>query len=400
MSDTEASGTRVGGHGATAPRNSGRRRALLIVAVVALVCAVAGGGWWFLHRNLESTDDAFLEGSAVTLSPRLGGTVQAVHMADNEAVEAGEVLVEIDPAEFQAAHAEAAARLAEAEARRQVAEANLALTRASTAAELDEARSGVAGADATLAQARSEVREAAAEARRASVDAERFERLLTNHYASRQRYEQAEATTRTADAALGAATEGVRVAEARAAQARARVAAARTGSQRIAAREAELKSATTAVAAARAALAKAEIDLGHTRITAPQAGYVTEKSVEPGDVVQPGQTLAELVYGRPWVVANFKETQLTRMRAGQPVEIRIDAYPDLVLKGHVESIQRGTGARFALLPPENATGNFVKVVQRVPVKIVFDELPRAGQVLALGMSVVPTVNVGAAPAGR
>lgn len=375
----------------------GRRRAFRILGVIALVCAVAGGTWWYLNRNLESTDDAFLEGATVTISPRVGGTVAAVHMTDNGHVSAGDTLLEIDAAGLRAVRDEAAARLAEAEAKARVAVANLELTRASTDADLDEAQSGVSGAEAALAQARSQVQQAEAEAKRAQADAKRFKRLLASHSVSEQRYDQALATTQSADAALAAARDGVRVAQARAAEAQARLAAAQTAAQQIAAREAELQSARTAVTAARAVLDKAKIDLGYTRITAPQDGYVTKKAVEKGDVVQPDQMLARLVSGRPWVVANFKETQLTRMRAGQPVKVHVDAYPDLELKGHVDSIQRGTGARFALLPPENATGNFVKVVQRVPVKIVLDELPDADHVLALGMSVVPTVDVSAAP---
>jgi membrane fusion protein (multidrug efflux system) len=167
---------------------------------------------------------------------------------------------------------------------------------------------------------------------------------------------------------------------------------AETAAQQIAVRQAELQSASASVEAARAAVETAELNLSYTRIVAPQDGYITKRQVNAGDVVQKNQTLATLVFGRPWVTANFKETQLDGMRPGQPVAIAIDAYPDVTFKGHVDSIMRGTGAQFSLLPPENATGNYVKVVQRVPVKILIDEPVDVSQALGLGMSVVPTVD--------
>src|SRR3954454_21044285 len=182
--------------------------------------------------------------------------------------------------------------------------------------------------------------------------------------------------------------------QAQIAQAQAQRAAKDTVAQQVALKEAMARAAEGEVAAAKAALDQARLNLSYTKVTAPADGWITKKAVQPGDVAQKDQTLASLVFGAPYVTANFKETQLGAMRPGQPVELKVDAYPGLRLKGHVDSVQRGTGARFSLMPPENATGNYVKVVQRVPVKIVLDEPPPADRPLSLGMSVVPTVHVG------
>jgi membrane fusion protein (multidrug efflux system) len=185
----------------------------------------------------------------------------------------------------------------------------------------------------------------------------------------------------------------LRQAEKQVVQAQGRVSEAKSAPQQIEVRHADVSSLRAQVEQQRASVEQAELALSYTRIYAPESGYITRKSVEPGDFVQPGQPLLALVSDRLWVVANFKETQLRRMRPGQPVTLRLDAFPQLRLRGHVESFQSGTGAAFSLLPPENATGNYVKVVQRVPVKIVLDEAPPAGYRIGPGMSVEPEVKV-------
>jgi membrane fusion protein (multidrug efflux system) len=185
----------------------------------------------------------------------------------------------------------------------------------------------------------------------------------------------------------------LRQAEEQVVQAQGRVSEAKSAPQQIDVRHADVSSLRAQVEQQRAAVAQAELALSYTRIYAPESGYITRKSVEPGDFVQTGQPLAALVSDRLWVVANFKETQLTRMRAGQPVTLKLDAFPQLRLRGHVQSFQSGTGAAFSLLPAENATGNYVKVVQRVPVKIVLDEAPPAAYRIGPGMSVEPEVKV-------
>ena len=376
------------------PRRPWRR-----IALAAAVVALAGGGtiYWLSTRDLETTDDAFVDGDAATISPRVAGPVVALRVTDNQFVHEGDLLLEIDPRDYQVAVENAKANLASAVAHEATARANFALTQATTAATLEQAESGVAYSFAALAQARAQVGAAEAEQFRARADTARYSKLVRTDFASHQQYEQAEAKSRTADAQLLAAQQGVKVADGQLSQAKGKLDEAKTGPQQVAVREAELKAATAQVAAAQAALDQAELNLSYAKIYAPHDGVITKRNVNAGDVVQKDQNLAAVVFGMPWVTANFKETQLTRMRPGQAVDVEVDAYPGKVFKAHVDSIQRGTGARFSLLPPENATGNYVKVVQRVPVKIVFDEAPDPRYVLSLGMSVVPTVNVGPGP---
>ncbi len=366
------------------------RRPILIIALIVL--AVGSATYWRLSRGLVSTDDAFIDGDAAVLSPQVGGSVQRLLVTDNQPVRAGDLILEIDPSDYEAALASARDNLDAALASEAEARANLDLTRASTAATLAETASGVDLAKAGVAQAEAQLAAAGAEAERATADAKRYAALAKSDFASRQTLDQAEATARSDVDQQLADAEAVTVAKAKVGQAEAELAQAETATQQIAVRQAQLQSASASVEAARAAVQTAELNLSYTRILAPQDGYITKRQVNVGDVVQKNQTLATLVFGRPWVTANFKETQLDGMRPGQPVAIAIDAYPDVAFKGHVDSIQRGTGAQFSLLPPENATGNYVKVVQRVPVKIVIDEPVEVARVLGLGMSVVPTVD--------
>jgi membrane fusion protein, multidrug efflux system len=274
---------------------------------------------------------------------------------------------------------------------------------------------------ANVEQARAQVSAAQAEATRANNDVQRYQTLFERDEISRQRLDQAIATAGTANAQLEAARQRVAAAqaqvnEARSAQAAAaenarraqtqiggaqagvnealgRLSQASTGPQQIAASQSQVETAGANVEQLRAAVEQAELELTYTKIYAPETGRVTRKSVEEGVLVQPGQPLLALVTGEVWVTANFKENQIGKLRPGEAVEIKVDAYPDKVFKAHVDSLQAGTGARFSLLPVENATGNYVKVVQRVPVKIVFDEQPDAQHMVAPGMSVEPEVQV-------
>jgi membrane fusion protein (multidrug efflux system) len=262
---------------------------------------------------------------------------------------------------------------------------------------------------------------AQAEATRAAADVSRYQALYAKDEVSKQQLDQAVATANTARAELEAAHQRVAAAEARVNEARSaqsaatqtaqqaqtqiggaqagvnealgRLAQANTAPQSVAVSEAQAATAGATTEQLRAQVAQAELELSYTKIYAPETGRVTRKSVEEGALVQVGQPLMAIVPGDVWVTANFKESQIGRMAPGQSVEISVDAYPDKTFKGHVDSIQAGTGARFSLIPPENATGNYVKVVQRVPVKIVFDEPPDPKHMLAPGMSVVPEVKV-------
>jgi len=225
----------------------------------------------------------------------------------------------------------------------------------------------------------------------------RYQALFDKDEISHQRLDQAIAAQRAAAAQWDAAKRAIVSAGAQVKQAQAKLDEARSGPRQVALKEAQAAGGLASVAQARAALEQAQLDLFHTRLVAPVEGRVTRKALDLGQLVQSGPAVMAIVYGDPWVLANFKETQLRRMHVGQSVDITVDAFPNHPFKGHVDSIQSGTGSRFSLLPAENATGNYVKVVQRVPVKIVFDEKPETIRALVPGMSVEPKVNLSIAP---
>jgi membrane fusion protein (multidrug efflux system) len=378
-----------------------RARRFRIFGSILVVVAVVGAGYWWLTRNDESTDDAFLEADVANIASRVDGPVVAVNFHDFQWVNKGQVLVEIDPTDYDVAVASAKANLATAEAQERNAEADLDLVKVTASAGVDEAKNALDQLQHQVAAARQQSDAAEADAVRAAADVKRYADLLKTSDASRQRYEQALADARGSEARQKAAEATVVATQAQVAQAQARLADANAAPQRIAMKEAQLAIAKAGVAQAQAALRQAQLNLSYTKIVAPVSGRVTKRSVEPGNVIQRGQILTNLVADPLWVVANFKETQLDRMLPGQPVKVRVDAMPELKLNGHVDTIQPGSGSRFALLPPENATGNYVKVVQRVPVKIVLDGLdPETMHRLGPGMSVVPTVDVGAPGAAK
>jgi len=377
------------------PKATRRRRFKMLAAVLTTV-AVGAAFWWLLTHNHETTDDAFVDGAVVSVAPQVGGRVLAVHFNDNDQVRAGALLVEIDPRDYEAAAAGARASLDAARARRAAAQATLDLTRVTSGADYTRAESALDGARDQVGQARASAEAAQADSIRAAADVKRYEELFAGHNASRQRLDQAQAEARSTAARWRAARQQVAAAEAQVAQVTAQLKSASTAAQLVAEKEAQLALASAQAEQAEADLRTAELNLSYTRILAPQDGRVAKKGVQVGDTVQKNQILTLLVAGAPWVVANFKETQLTRMRPGQPTTFTIDAYPGVKLQGHVDSVQPGTGSRFSLLPAENATGNFVKVVQRVPVKILIDQ-PERAPFLALGMSVEPDVDVGGDP---
>lgn len=427
-----------------------RRPAFMIVAALVLIVgAIIGVRYWLYARAHESTDDAFIDGRVVQLSPKVSGYVMKVYVADNQQVKEGDLIAELDARDYEARLAQARAALEAGIAQQRQAQTGVELTRASTraaaqqaAATVQQARSGVATAraaaaaersrttqagaaistaEAGAAQARAQVAAAEAEATRANADVERYQALYQKDEISRQRLDQAVATARTANAQVEAARQRVAAAEAQVTEARSAQAAASenarraatqiggaqagvgealgrqaqagTAPQQIAVSQAQVATAGATIEQLRAAVTQAELELSYTKIYAPEQGRVTRKAVEEGVLVQPGQPLMALVTGEVWVTANFKEDQIGKIRPGEPVEIKVDAYPDKVFRAHVDSLQAGTGSAFSLLPPENATGNYVKVVQRLPVKIVFDEPPDANHMLAPGMSVVPEVSI-------
>lgn len=378
-------------YGAAKPARSNTPR--LFAVAVLLLAAVAGTWLWYSGRDIETTDDAFIESDVVNIAPRVGGTVLSVAVKDNQMVKTGDLLFEIDPRDFQLRVDQAQAALAAAEARVTVARDDTTLVQASTTAVISQAEAGVAAAQASLAQAQAQARASESQTRLADTDVERYKALVARDEIPRQRLDQAITAAESAHAQLEAARKMVGNGEAQLHQAQGRLAEARTAPHQIAVKQAQVGSLSADIVTARTQLALARQDLAYTRVLAPADGRVTRKSVLVGQVLQGNQTALAIVSANPWVTANFKETQLARMSVGQAVTLRVDAFPGRELLGHIDSLQPGTGARFSLLPPENATGNYVKVVQRIPVKIVFDEPPEVLARLAPGMSVEPRVQL-------
>jgi membrane fusion protein (multidrug efflux system) len=320
----------------------------------------------------ESTDDAFLDGDVISIAPKVPGQVKKVPVKSNQTVKAGDLLVEIDPRDL-------AVQLEQKRAALNAARANLDLLKANF--ELRRAQIGTA--EATTKQSTAEVAAAEATAEKARADLKRAEELIGNHTISPQEYDSGKATATAADANLKAARERTVSDQSKVTEAKAQV---ETSRKALDWGEAQVHQSESDVQAA-------ELNLSYARVTAPADGYVTKKAVENGDYIQVGQKLIALVPSDLYVTANFKESQLEHIRPGQPVRITVDSVEGRAFAGHVDSIMAGSGARFSLLPPENAVGNYVKVVQRIPVKILFDEPVEAGHVLGPGMSVVPVVKV-------
>jgi membrane fusion protein (multidrug efflux system) len=387
------------------------------IAVLAIVGVVI---WLVLTAGRESTDDAQVEAHVTQIAARVGGTILRVHVDDNRQVQRGATLVEIDPRDYQVAVERARAALADAEAAALAARTEVPITSQSTSSTLTTAQGGVMqatsavaaalkqvdAAQARVASAQAKLREQDATTAKAARDVERLRGLLAKDEISQQQFDAAQAAADAARAATDSArsqiTEaeaGVLVAQSQLEQARAgerqshaALQAAQTAPQQVKQINARAEAAGAQVKQAKAALQQAELNLEYATIKAPVAGIVSRKSVEVGQVVQAGQPLLAIIpLENVWVTANFKETQLRDMRAGQRATVKVDAYGGKSFNGRIDSIAAATGARFSMLPPENATGNFVKVVQRVPVKIVLDPGQDPDHQLRPGMSVVPTV---------
>lgn len=362
----------------------------LIAAVIVLI--IAGIFVWRYYSVRESTDDAQVDGHITPISARVGGTVIKLNFTDNQKVQEGDILVQVDPRDYQVAVQRAQAELADAEASAAAARTNVPITNISTSSNLETAQAAQTAAQREVEAARARLREAQANYDKVAKDLERMKTLVAKDEVSRQQYDASIAAEQSARATVDAANAAVATAESHVAQANAGVRSAQTGPQQVRVTEAKAGSATAAVQKAQAALAQAELNLQYTTVRAPANGVVSKRSVEVGQVVQPGQPFAALVdLDNIYITANFKETQLKNMHPGQPVDIDVDAYGH-TLKGHIDSIGGATGSRFSLLPPDNATGNYVKVVQRVPVKIVLEKGEDAEHRLRPGMSVVPTVH--------
>jgi membrane fusion protein, multidrug efflux system len=426
-----------------------RARVMIIAAIVVLIGLTFGVRHFVYASAHETTDDAFIEAHIIQISPKVTGHIAKVYVTDNQHVKKGDLLAEIDSRDYEARLAQAKATQLAAQSKVQAASINVNVTSTTAGAGVEQASSSVqtaksnvdnaraaveaahgrfaqtqaqvTTAQANAASAQAQVTAAEAEATRANADAQRYSELYKQQVISRQQYDNAVASAQTATASLEAARKkaaatDAQISEARAAEqaaqgavqqsqaqvgvaqsqvgeASGRLSAANAAPQQVAASRAQVNTAAADVEQAKAAVDQAELNLSYTKIYAPEDGTVTKKVVEVGAFVQVGQALLAIVPDEVWVIANFKETQLDAIRPGQPVDIKVDAYPSRIFKGHVDSLQTGTGARFSLLPPENATGNYVKVVQRVPVKIVFDEQPDPQYPIGPGMSVEPEVRV-------
>jgi membrane fusion protein (multidrug efflux system) len=332
----------------------------VILIVVAIVLIVGGTLFWLHKRQYESTDDAFVDAHVVRLAAQVSGQLTAVAGADNRHVEAGALLATIEADATQAQVAQARAQALQADA------------------QIQQAQAQVISARAQRAQAVAQAVQPEAQAVKAVADLKRYLAL------------------RQLDAAAVAGTQ-IDQARAQADSAAGQAVAARRGiddaSTQIVVAEKQVKAARAQKAGALAQIAAAHVTFGHLDIRAPVSGQVVNRNVNVGSYVSPGTQLMAIVPDQMWITANYKETQITRMRIGQPVAISVDAFPGVDFRGHVDSIQRGAGQAFALLPPQNATGNYVKVVQRVPVRILFDRPDPRRYAIGPGMSVVPTVKV-------
>ncbi len=391
-----------------------------VIASVAVIAVVGGFFAWRYLFPRQSTDDAQVTGHVSPVAARVSGPVKDIKVTDNQRVGAGDVLVEIDPRDYELAVSKAEADLAAAEAAVRAARAGVPVTTATAESQQHSAEAGTGNAEAALhaaereidasraklAAAQARLAEARANATQASQDLERLKPLAAKHEISRQQLDAATAAADARQAAVQSAAADVHEAEANlevadahrsqasgaVTQAGAEAQAASTAPQQIALTEAQAVGAEARVKQAQVALDRAKLDLERTVIRAPADGIVSRKSIEVGQVIQAGQPLMAITsLSDVWVVANFKETQLASMRPGQPATISVDAYGGQHFRGHVDSISAATGATFSLLPPDNASGNFVKVVQRVPVKIVLDEAPDPEAPLRPGMSVDVTV---------
>jgi membrane fusion protein (multidrug efflux system) len=380
----------------------GFRIAIIIGIVVLLVAA------FFIYRyvaSYESTDDAEVDGHINSISARISGHVSKLDIVDNQYVQAGQVLVEIDPADYQVAYDRAKADYEDAQAAAAAAGVNVPITDVNTTsqvsaseADVSSARAGIAAAKKSFEAAKAQLAEAEANNVKAQNDLERYKQLVDKQEISQQQYDQALANAKAQAAAVEAARANADAAEAQVTEAQGKLvqAQANLSNARTAPRQMQVSRSRAASALAQAQLKKAALDqaalnLQYTKITAPVAGVVSDRTVEVGQNVAPGQELMKVIpLNDVWITANFKETQLREMKVGQPVTIEVDAN-GRKYKGKVNSFAGASGARFSLLPPENATGNYVKVVQRIPVKIVLDPGEDKDQSLRPGMSVDPKV---------
>jgi membrane fusion protein, multidrug efflux system len=383
-----------------------KRRPFAILGIIALLTLAVVGVYTMLTAGRENTDDAQIAADMVPVATRVAGAVARVHIKENQQVKRGDLLIEIDPSDYDARVQQAQAELATAAAQAAGAQAQVEIVDATSKGGLVSARAalsgttaGVQSASAQLAASRAALARAGAELKKAENDLDRARMLRQANAVPQEQLDNAQiaadaarAAKAQAEAQVSLAEESRRSAESRVGEAQGRVSQSAPVAPQIAAARANADLANARVRSAEAALALAKLQLGYTKISAPADGYASKLTVHEGQLVTVGQPLIELVPAATYLVANFKETQVGSMHVGQPAEIKIDAFPGRTFEGKIESLAGGTGASFSLLPADNATGNFVKVVQRVPVRIAWVNAP--GDVaLRAGLSADVTVDV-------
>jgi membrane fusion protein (multidrug efflux system) len=345
-------------------RKAARPWVRVIMVLVLLALIIGGLSYWYATKDEESTDDSYTDGRAVPIAPHVAGYVVSLDVNDNQFVHAGDPLVHIDPRDYQAALEQAQGQLAAAQGQLTAAQRGFEIAKVNFPARLEAAQAQLKDAQANLFKAQSD-----------------------------NRRQQSLSRAATSGQSVDYATAALRSAEAQVASAQAAVLEATPVKPNIGQVGAQVTQLSGTIQQADAAVKQAQLNLGWTVVRAPQDGWVTKRNVEVGTYLQQGTQIMSLVSPEVWITANFKEDQLDRMRPGQHVVISVDAYPQLKLKGHVDSVQLGSGSKFTAFPPENATGNFVKIVQRVPVKIIIDSGLDPNLPLPLGISVTPTVTV-------
>jgi membrane fusion protein (multidrug efflux system) len=346
------------------PQEAGSKKPLIILAILVVIAAIIAFVYWFAHRNQVTTDDAYTDGNAITMAPKVSGYVVDLLIDDNQYVHKGDLLLRIEQDDYLATRAQDQAQLASARAQLEAARVAYEIARVQYPAQFSAAKAQEKAAVAALQQARAQYQR--------EHDVDRRATTQENIDASDSQAANSASGVQSAKSQLavaGLVTEQLRQ-------------AAATVQQRAA-----------SVDQAEAALTQASLNVGYTEIRAPSDGFITKRSVQLGSYLAAGTTMFLIVTPQVWVTANFKESQLGRMRPGDAVDVGVDAYSGLKLEGHVQSIQYGSGSRFSAFPTENATGNYVKVVQRVPVKIVIDRGLNPNAPLPLGLSVSPVVHV-------
>jgi membrane fusion protein (multidrug efflux system) len=414
--DANHGDSELGAHRSLFQRNP-KARAFSLVAIVVVLALV--GWYWWDSRHWESTDDAQIDGHIYPISARVGGQVIKVNVDDGVFVHKGDVLVVVDPTDYKVALDRSQADYQDSIANQQAANAGVPIADVGSfsqihtaGADVNGALAGVTAAQQQMEAAQAQIIEAEANAKKLNADVARYQMLLGKHEIAQQQFDQAVAAATAANAtvdarkaSLLAAQQQVRIAQSRVDQANAALKNAQVTPKQVEVTKAKAEAAAAQALRSKSALDQAQLNLGYTTIVAPVDGVVGKRSVDVGQNVSPGQDLMAIVPLRDiWVTANFKETQLAHMQPGQPVKVKVDTYGSRTWDAHVTSIGGATGAKYSLLPPENATGNYVKVVQRIPVRIDFDNNDKPDfnkdGLLRPGMSVGPDVKVSVQPEGN